>query len=166
MAVMEILRWPDPTLKTAAETVEQGTELGALLADMFDTMYDAPGRGLAAPQVGVLKRVFVMDCTWKDGPRSPLACVNPQILWRSDEIATHEEGCLSIPGVVASLPRPARVRMRWHDADWALHEAELSGFEAVCAQHEFDHLEGRVYLDYLSPDHRAEVLRAYEEAGA
>ena len=166
MAVLDILHWPDPTLVTVAEPVEQGSDVGTLVADMFDTMYAAPGRGLAGPQVGVLRRIFVMDVSWKSGAAHPVACLNPEILWRSDEFAVHEEGCLSIPGVLAEVPRPAEIVLRWHDAAWALHEEKLTGFEAVCAQHEFDHLEGRVYLDYLSPARRLELLRSYEEARA
>ncbi len=162
MALLEILRWPDPTLKTVCDPVAPGTDLSPLIADMFDTMYDAPGRGLAAPQVGVLKRVFVMDCGWKEGAPAPMVCVNPEILWRADAMAVHSEGCLSIPGVSAEVPRPAEVVMRWHDAGWALREARLTGFEAVCAQHEFDHLEGRVYLDYLPPARHAAVMAQYE----
>jgi peptide deformylase len=162
MAVLDILRWPDPSLKAVCDPITPGEDVRGFVADMFDTMYAAPGRGLAASQVGVLARVFVMDCTWKEGTPSPRACLNPQILWRSDAMAVHTEGCLSIPGVSADVPRPAEVILRWHDLDWAVHEARLSGFEAVCAQHEFDHLEGRVYLNYLAPGALRDLMTAYE----
>lgn len=164
MAVMKILHWPDPVLATMAGRIDPGADLRALVADMFDTMYAAPGRGLAGPQVGVLKRLFVMDCTWKEGEKSPRACLNPQITWRSEELVTREEGCLSIPGVLAEIARPAEVVMRWHDENWVEHEEKLSGFEATCAQHELDHLDGRVYLDYLSDGQRTDLLAAYEAA--
>ena len=147
MAVLPILKWPDPRLSAVCDPVPAGQDLKALISDMFDTMYDAPGRGLAGPQVGVMQRVFVMDVTWKDGDRSPVACINPEILSRGDEMAVNEEACLSIPGVAARVERPAALRLRWFDADWLEQEADLTGFHAVCAQHEYDHLDGRVIFD-------------------
>ncbi|MEO1000916.1 MAG: peptide deformylase, partial [Pseudomonadota bacterium] len=118
MALRTILLHPDPRLKkTAAPVVERGEPLTRLIADMFETMYDAPGIGLAAPQVGVLRRVLVMDCAAKEDAPEPIAMVNPEILWSSEETNTHEEGCLSIPEHFADVTRPARVRVRWTDAE-------------------------------------------------
>jgi len=162
MAVLPILRWPDPRLMQVCAPVAAGEDVSSLISDMFETMYAAPGRGLAAPQVGVLKRVFVMDVTWKEGERSPLACVNPEILEVSAEAAMAEEACLSIPGVAASVERPARVRLAWTGEDGARHEEDFEAFWAICAQHEYDHLDGKVIFDRLSPEARAVLEDAYE----
>lgn len=161
MAVLPILRWPDPRLEVVCDPVTEGEDLRALVADMFDTMYDAPGRGLAGPQVGVMKRLFVMDVTWKEGDRSPVACLNPQIEVLGEETAEHEEACLSIPGVAARVTRPARIRLRWHDVNWQPQEAELSGFHAVCAQHETDHLDGKVIFDRVPLRARSALTADY-----
>jgi peptide deformylase len=133
-------------------------EVRALAADMLDTMYAAPGRGLAAPQVGVLQRLFVMDVTWKDGPRNPMVLIDPEVLWLSEARACGPEGCLSIPGVLAEVERATALRLGWTDLDGARVEAVLEGFAAICAQHEMDHLDGIVTLDRLTPEARAEVL--------
>ena len=113
-------------------------------------MYEAPGIGLAATQLGVMKRMFVMDCAGKDEPPQPMVLLNPEIVWRSEETETSEEGCLSIPDVYEDVTRPARVRLRWLGLDGAAHEAEFGDRWAVCAQHEIDHLDGRLFIDYLS----------------
>lgn len=134
--------------------------MGGLIRAMFDTMYAAPGRGLAAPQVGVLKRLFVMDCGWKDGEMTPLACINPEII-HSEGMAPGSEGCLSIPGVLAEVMRPERIVLRYLDQDGAAQEVPLDGFEARCAQHELDHLDGIVTFDRLSPEAREVVEQAY-----
>ncbi|WP_375174257.1 peptide deformylase [Pseudooceanicola sp.] len=162
MTVLPILRWPDPRLSAVCDPVTEGEDLSALIADMFDTMYAAPGRGLAGPQVGVMKRLFIMDVTWKEGGRSPVACINPEILSRSEALAENEEACLSIPGVAARVARPSVIRMRWFDAAWQRQEAELTGFHAVCAQHESDHLDGRVIFDRVDPPTRGALVDAYE----
>ena len=122
---------------------------------MLETMYAAPGRGLAGPQVGVLRRIFVMDCTWKEGAPTPRICLNPQILAASDRLAVMTEGCLSIPGVPASVARPDWIVLGWSDLDGAQHEARFAGFEAVCAQHELDHLNGRLCIDLMGESDRA-----------
>ena len=122
----------------------------ALAEDMLATMYEAPGIGLAATQLGVMKQVFVMDCAGKDEPAQPMVLINPEILWRSEETETSEEGCLSIPEVYEDVTRPARVRLRWLGLDGAMHEAEFGERWAICAQHEMDHLNGRLFIDYLS----------------
>lgn len=153
MAVLPILRWPDPRLTTVCTPVR--ADVRALAADMLDTMYAAPGRGLAAPQVGALLRLFVMDVTWKEGIRAPQVFVNPEILWLSDARATGPEGCLSLPGATTYVARATEARLRWTDLEGALHEETLSGFAAICAQHEYDHLDGILTLDHLSPADRA-----------
>ncbi len=117
---------------------------------MLETMYDAPGIGLAATQLGVMRRVFVMDCAGKDEPPQPMVLLNPEILWTSEETETGEEGCLSIPEVYEDVTRFARVRLRWLGLDGLEHEREFGDRWAICAQHELDHLNGRLFIDYLS----------------
>ena len=153
--ILPILRWPDPLLSQPCAPAVLSEDLRALAADMLETMYAAPGRGLAAPQVGRLVRLFVMDTTWKEGARAPVVCVNPEILWLSDTRAVGPEGCLSIPGPTTMVERAEAVRMRWTDLDGAVREAELTGFAAICAQHEYDHLDGVLTLDRLSAEARA-----------
>lgn len=159
MPLLPIVQWPDPRLATQCAPLGDVTpEVRALAADMLDTMYAAPGRGLAAPQVGVLQRLFVMDVTWKDGPRNPMVLIDPEILWLSEAKASGPEGCLSIPGVLAEVERSTSIRLGWTSLDGDRVEAVLEGFAAICAQHEFDHLDGIVTLDRLTPEARAEVL--------
>ncbi|MDZ4395899.1 MAG: peptide deformylase [Cypionkella sp.] len=122
---------------------------------MLETMYAAPGRGLAAPQIGVLQRIFVMDCTWKEGNFAPRVLINPELLWRSAETATGPEGCLSLPGITSQVSRATSIRMRWTDLNGAICEETFTGFAAICAQHEFDHLNGILTLDHLDPAARA-----------
>ena len=153
MAVLPILRWPDPRLEERC--AEVSGDVGTLAADMLDTMYVAPGRGLAAPQVGHLLRLFVMDVTWKEGARSPVVCINPAITWRSSGRATGAEGCLSIPGVTTHVTRAKEIRLRFTDLTGAEREEHLTGFAAICAQHEYDHLDGILTLDRISPAERA-----------
>ena len=160
MSGLPILRWPDPRLSTVCDPVSPDEDLADLIRAMFDTMYNAPGRGLAAPQVGVLKRLFVMDCGWKDGTMTPMVCINPEIL-RADGMAPGAEGCLSIPGVLAEVMRPERILLRYRDQHGAVQTVELDGFEARCAQHELDHLDGIVTFDRLSAEARQVVEEAY-----
>ncbi|MFU8882104.1 MAG: peptide deformylase [Rhodobacterales bacterium] len=160
MTGLPILRWPDPRLSTPCDPVAAGEDLDGLIRAMFDTMYAAPGRGLAAPQVGVLKRLFVMDCGWKDGEMTPMVCINPEIT-QADGMAPGAEGCLSIPGVLAEVLRPERITLRYLDQNGCAQEAELDGFEARCAQHELDHLDGLVTFDRLSPEARRVVEATY-----
>lgn len=159
MAVLTVLRWPDARLSAACAPVSG--DVAALAADMLETMYAAPGRGLAAPQVGALLRMFVMDVTWKDGQPSPMVCINPVIEAMSDARVTGDEGCLSIPGVTTAIDRAASVTLRWTDLTGAVRRQDLTGFAAVCAQHEYDHLDGIVTFDRLSPDARALALKEY-----
>jgi peptide deformylase len=158
MAILPILQWPDPRLATVCAPVGVVTPaVRALAADMLETMYAAPGRGLAGPQVGAMLRMFVMDVTWKDGPHDPLVLIDPEVVYLSDARAVGPEGCLSIPGVMAEVERAVSLRLRWSGLDGVRVEADLTGFAAICAQHELDHLNGIVTLDHLSPQARAEV---------
>ena len=162
MSVLPILRWPDPRLSRVCAPVDDVAGIEALLGDLFETMYDAPGRGLAAPQVGVLKRVFVMDAGWKEGDMTPLACINPEITARSDAMATGPEGCLSVPGVTAEVPRHAGVTLAFTDLSGARRSAALTGAAAIIAQHELDHLDGVMHFDRIEAGARAALLAEYE----
>lgn len=162
MSILPILKWPDPRLSTLCAPVEAGEDLSTLIADMLETMYDAPGRGLAGPQVGVLKRLFVMDVDWKEGPANPMVMINPDILWRSEDTCAGDEGCLSIPGVTTEVIRPAQVRVRWQDASGATQEQDFDGFAARCIQHEYDHLDGQVTFDRLTAEARATAEATYQ----
>ncbi|MFN0116191.1 MAG: peptide deformylase [Paracoccaceae bacterium] len=162
MMALPILTWPDPRLSAPSAPVGgRGDALAGLLSDMFETMYAAGGRGLAAPQVGVLSRVFVMDEGWKRGAPDPQVFVNPVILSRSEEMAEGPEGCLSIPGLTVPVARHLAVRLAWEDIGGQACGADLAGFTAICAQHEIDHLDGIVTLDRVSPELRAELLTGY-----
>ena len=148
--IRPILIHPDPRLKKAAAPVADVTDaLRRLAEDMLETMYDAPGIGLAAPQVGVLTRLFVMDCAEKDATPDPIVMLNPEIVASSDALNVYEEGCLSIPDIYAEVTRPAEVTMRWLDLDGNERQADFGGLHATCAQHELDHLDGRLFIDYL-----------------
>jgi peptide deformylase len=159
MALLPILQPPHPALRTRASAVEGiDDELRRLVADMFETMYKAPGIGLAAPQVGVSRRVVVLDIA--DGEeRRPMTLVNPEILWRSPERSTAEEGCLSLPEQFAEVTRPAAVRLRYRDRAFAEQELEADGLLARCVQHEIDHLDGILFVDHLSALRRNMILR-------
>ena len=158
MAIRPILIHPDPRLRKAAEPVAAIDDaVRALAEDMFATMYEAPGIGLAATQLGVMRQVVVMDVAGKDEPPQPMVLINPELLWTSEETVTSEEGCLSVPDVYENVTRPARVRVRWLGLDGAAHEAEFADRAAVCVQHELDHLKGRLFIDYLSAVKRAMI---------
>jgi peptide deformylase len=155
MALKPILIHPDPRLKkVCAPVAGVDTALRKLAEDMFETMYDAPGIGLAAPQVGVDARLLVMDCAEPEAAREPLAMVNPEITWNSDDTNDHEEGCLSIPEIFAVVTRPKMVRVRYTDLDGAAQEREFDGLWATCVQHEIDHLNGKLFIDYLGAARR------------
>ncbi len=153
----DIRVWPDAVLSQKAEPASVDDTTRALAQDMLDTMYAAEGRGLAAPQLGVLVRVFVMDATWKIGAGTPEIFINPEILWRSEERVPSSEGCLSIPGVRAEVERAKEIILRWVMTDGSISAQKLVGFRAICAQHEIDHLDGIVTLDRLSPEDRAKA---------
>ncbi|PPB79578.1 peptide deformylase [Albidovulum inexpectatum] len=161
MTIRPILIHPDPRLKKVADPVTEITDdLRRAADDMLETMYDAPGVGLAGPQIGLMKRILVMDCS-KDpeGSRNPMVLMNPEITWASDELNTYEEGCLSIPEQYAEVTRPAQVEVRWLGLDGQLHEQRFDGLWATCVQHEIDHLNGKLFIDYLSPLKRQLITR-------
>ncbi len=150
MALLPILRYPDPRLHKIAKPVTSFDErLKKLVADMAETMYEAPGVGLAATQVDVHERVIVIDVS--DTRDQLRVLVNPEIVWASDEKQVYDEGCLSVPGIYDGVERPARVRVKALDADGKGQEFEADGLLAVCVQHEMDHLMGKVFVEYLSP---------------
>ena len=156
-----ILLHPDPRLKKVCAPVPDLTdELRALASDMLETMYDAPGIGLAAPQVGVMSRLIVLDCVKEEGatPR-PLVMFNPEVLESSADRNVYEEGCLSIPDQYADVERPAEVRVSWVDETGTPREEEFDGLWATCVQHEIDHLDGKLFIDYLKPLKRQLITR-------
>lgn len=161
MTLRPILIHPDPRLKKPCEPVARITpEIEALAADLLATMYDAPGVGLAAPQVGVLRRIFVMDATRDpEAERRPMVLVNPEIVEVSAALNVYDEGCLSIPDQYAEVTRPAELRMRWLGLDGKTHEEEFAGLWATCAQHELDHLNGVLFIDHLSAIKRQMITR-------
>ncbi|MFT4795102.1 MAG: peptide deformylase [Paracoccaceae bacterium] len=150
MTIRPILIHPDPRLKKlCAPVMAVDDDMRSLVDDMLATMYDAPGIGLAAPQIGIIQRLFVMDCADRGEAPRPMVLINPEIMWASDEGRVHEEGCLSIPDIYADVTRPDRVLVRWLDRDGAVCEGEFDGLAATCAQHEIDHLDGKLFIDYL-----------------
>lgn len=163
--IRTILIHPDPRLKKPCEAVGAITpDIGKLAEDMLQTMYDAPGVGLAAPQVGVMKRLLVMDCV-KDpafAPR-PMVLINPSVTWLSEDLSTYEEGCLSLPDQYAEIERPTAVRVQWTGLDGKVQEEQFSGLWATCVQHEIDHLEGKLFIDYLRPLRRQMITRKMEK---
>lgn len=173
MAVRPILIHPDDRLREISRPVSfpLSDEVRAIIDDMAETMYDAPGVGLAAPQIGVSLQIAVTDTLWRSeevrhqadtpegGKRDLKVWLNPEFIWKSDETATWEEGCLSVPETYADVTRPAAVRLRWFDIDGIQHEQDFSGFEAVALQHEFDHLLGKLFIDYLSPLKRKMITK-------
>lgn len=183
MAIHPILCVPDSRLKEVSSPVESfDDELRKLVDDMFDTMYDANGIGLAAIQIGVARRVLVIDLQPEDPDAEPVACnhdghdhahqptkreprvfINPEILDTSEELATYNEGCLSIPEIYAEVDRPARCRARWFDLDGQAHEGEMDGLLATCLQHEMDHLNGVLFIDHLSRLKRNMALKKLDK---
>lgn len=184
MAILEILEVPDPRLKQVSEPVNSFDDgLKTLVADMFETMYDAPGIGLAAIQVGVAQRVLVIDlqpddpdaepevCTAHGGhththqptKREPRVFVNPEIIEPSQELSIYSEGCLSVPEIYAEVERPARIRARWQDLEGKVHEEDMDGIMATCLQHEMDHLEGILFIDHLSRLKRGMALKKLDK---
>lgn len=172
MAILPILEAPDPRLRTISSPVEEiDDDLQRLIDDMFETMYDAPGIGLAAIQVGVPRRLLVMDLQEpesdaEDAPpvKKPLVFINPRILEGSEDVSVYNEGCLSVPEQFAEVERPASVRASWMDRDGRIHEETLEGLLATCLQHEMDHLEGILFIDHLSRLKRDMVLKKLAKA--
>ena len=164
MALLDIIVAPDPRLKRKSEAVTKIDPATAkLMADMLETMYEAPGIGLAAPQVGVTKRIIVVDAARDNQPRSPLKMANPEIVWASEEKKLHEEGCLSLPEHFAEVERPRLVRVRYRDENDAVKEIDAEGLLAVAIQHEMDHLDGTLFVDHISALRRNMILRKLQK---
>jgi peptide deformylase len=165
MAILPIIETPDPLLRQISSPVEEVTDaLRALIDDMFETMYAAPGIGLAAIQVGTPKRILVIDLQEpeeEEGPpvRQPMVFINPEIVRASEELQIYNEGCLSVPEMYAEVERPAQIRARWLDREGVQHEEDIDGLLAICLQHEMDHLEGILFIDHLSRLKRDMILK-------
>ena len=165
MAIRSIVEVPDPRLREISKSVETfDDELRTLVADMFETMYDAPGIGLAAIQVGVPKRILVIDLQEPEEEegepvKNPHVFINPEILEHSQQEVPYTEGCLSVPDQFAEVDRPDRIRARWLDLDGKVHEEEIEGLLATCLQHEMDHLNGVLFIDHLSRLKRDMILK-------
>ena len=160
MTVQRILWHPDPHLKKKCATITSVDDgIRTLADDMLETMYKAPGVGLAAPQIGTLKRLFVMDCSAKEEEAVPTVLINPEVVWSSEEQATYNEGCLSLPEQYEDVTRPAEVRVQYLDRDGAEQERLFDGLWATCAQHEIDHLNGVLFIDHLSSLKRTMITR-------
>ena len=165
MALKPLVIIPDKQLRSKSAKVAKITpEIRKLVEDMFETMYDAPGIGLAAIQVGVPKRVVTMDLAKKEGEQEPRVFINPEITWSSEEVSTYEEGCLSIPDIHEDVDRPARVKVKFLDIDGKAHEEEADGLYATCIQHEIDHLNGVLFIDYISKLKRDRIVKKFTKA--
>ena len=165
MALRNILIHPDPRLKKVATPVaEVSDDLRRLADDMLETMYDAPGIGLAAPQVAVMQRMIVMDCAKdEDATPEPMALINPEVVWTSDEKNVYDEGCLSIPEQYAEVERPAEVEVAWTNIDGKQMRERFDGLWATCVQHEIDHLDGKLFIDYLGTMKRQMITRKMQK---
>ena len=165
MAVLPIITAPDKRLKVKSEPVENvDEELATLMNDMLETMYLAPGVGLAAPQVGVTKRIIVVDVGKTAEERDPLLMANPEVIWESEDWSIYEEGCLSLPEYYADVERPEQVRVKYIDQTNTERELEAEGLLATCIQHEIDHLEGVLFVDHLTSIKRSMILRKLQKA--
>ncbi len=160
MTILPVIIAPDPRLKVTCSPVDGvDDDVRRLMDDMLETMYQVPGIGLAAPQVGVHKRVIVFDATRKDEDPAPMKLANPELVWTSDELGTYEEGCLSLPEHYAEVTRPDRIRVRYLDYEGEIRELEAEGVLATCIQHEMDHLDGILFVDHISSLKRGIILR-------
>ncbi len=165
MAQLSIITAPDPRLKIKARPVPAvDDKVRRLMDDMLDTMYGAIGVGLAAPQVGQSSRVIVLDVAREGEKPQPMKLANPEIIWRSEELATGNEGCLSLPEHYAEVTRPAKIRLRYLDYQNEIRELEASGLLAMCLQHEIDHLDGILFVDHISSLKRSMILRKLTKA--
>ncbi len=165
MAVREIVKLPDKRLRLKSELVKRiDSSIRKLVDDLFETMYAAPGIGLAAIQIGVPKRVFTMDLSKKEDNHEPLVLINPEITWTSKETSKYEEGCLSIPDYYEEVERPAQVKVKYLDLDGKAQEIEASGLLATCLQHEIDHTNGVLFIDYISKLKRDRVIKKFAKA--
>jgi peptide deformylase len=165
MALRDIIILPDKRLRQVSEPVKAVTaDLRALVDDMFETMYKAPGVGLAAIQVGVPKRVVTVDTAKKDDPKNPQVFINPEVVWTSDEKSTYEEGCLSIPEYYEDVERPTQVKVRFIDLDGKAQEVAADGLLATVLQHEIDHTNGILFIDHISKLKRDRVIKKFIKA--
>ena len=165
MALREIIKIPDKRLRLVSKPVKEiDGELRRLVEDMFETMYDAPGIGLAAIQLGEPRRVVTLDLAKKDDPKRPMVFINPELVWASEEKATYEEGCLSIPEYYEDVERPAEVKVRYLDLDGKPQEVAANGLLATCLQHEIDHLNGILFIDHISKLKRDRVIKKFTKA--
>ena len=165
MTLRPILIHPDPRLKKLAEPIADiSSEIRQQADDMLETMYDAPGIGLAAPQIGISNRLIVMDAQREpDAAPNPMVLINPEVIWESEERNVYEEGCLSIPDQFAEVERPKMVRVRWLDVEGKTVEEEFDELWATCVQHEIDHLDGKLFIDYLKPLKRQMITRKMQK---
>ena len=165
MAVREIITLPDKRLRLVSEPVKRiDADIRKLIDDLFATMYDAPGIGLAAIQIGVPKRVITLDLSKKEDNHEPQVLINPEIVWTSDETGKYEEGCLSIPEYYEEVERPAEVKVKYLDLDGKAHEIDAKGLLATCLQHEIDHTNGVLFIDHLSRLKRNLVIKKFTKA--
>jgi peptide deformylase len=165
MTIKPLIILPDPILRQVSDPVERIDDaVRAFADDMLETMYDAPGIGLAAIQVGVPRRMLVIDLAKEDEPKNPLVFINPQILSTSDELSLYEEGCLSIPEYYAEVERPASLTVRYQDVNGNTQELAADGLLATCLQHEIDHLNGVLFIDHISKLKRDMVIRKFTKA--
>jgi peptide deformylase len=165
MTLRSILLHPDPRLKSVAAPVTRVDKvLHALADDMLETMYDAPGIGLAAPQLGIMQRILVMDCIKGDMETpQPIVMINPLVIATSNDTNIYDEGCLSIPDLYAEVERPAVVKIEWMNLDGKTQQEEFSDLWATCVQHEIDHLNGKLFIDYLKPLKRQMITRKMQK---
>jgi peptide deformylase len=165
MAVREIITLPDKRLRLKSEPVKRiDAGIRKLVDDLFETMYDAPGIGLAAIQIGIPKRVVTMDLSRKEDNHEPQVFINPEIIWKSEETSKYEEGCLSIPEYYEEVERPAKVKVKYLDLEGKTHEIEVSGLLATCLQHEVDHTNGVLFIDHISKLKRDRVIKKFAKA--
>jgi len=165
MTLRKILIHPDPRLKATCTPVSDFSKDRAKLADdMLETMYHAPGIGLAAPQIGITERMIVMDCVKEEGGTpEPMVLINPEVVWESDDRNVYEEGCLSIPDQYAEVERPSIVEVKWQDVDGKERNEKFDELWATCVQHEIDHLDGKLFIDYLKPLKRQMITRKMQK---
>ena len=160
-----IITLPDKRLRRVSEPVGKITaDIKKLVEAMFESMYEAPGIGLAAVQLGELKRVVTMDLSKKEGPPNPQVFINPEIVWKSEEQSTYEEGCLSIPEIHEDVERPARIKLKYLDIEGKQHEVNAEGLFATCIQHEVDHLNGVLFIDHISKLKRDRIIKKFSKA--
>jgi peptide deformylase len=165
MALRDIIKLPDKRLRLVSDPVDKiDGELKRLVEDMFETMYHAPGIGLAAIQLGVAKRVVTMDIAKKEDAKNPHVFINPEIVWSSEDTSVYEEGCLSIPDIHEDVERPARVIVRYLDLAGKAQESEAEGLFATCIQHEIDHLNGVLFIDHISKLKRDRIIKKFTKA--